>query len=58
MKIQFDDKSYINCYKSDSPGKVIFVISAKDGADPQKKITNSCEMTAEEFKKLISDIKL
>jgi hypothetical protein len=56
MKITFEDKSYIDCQKSNEPGKIIFVISAKDGADPLKKITNAVELTAEEFKKLISDV--
>ena len=58
MKITFEDHSYIDCYKSAEPGKVVLVISAKDGTDPLKKITNAVELTAEEFKKLISDIKL
>jgi hypothetical protein len=56
MKIIFDDKSYVDCYKSNEPGKVVMVISAKDGTDPLKKITNAVELTAEEFKKLISDV--
>jgi nitrate reductase NapAB chaperone NapD len=56
MKITFDDKSYVECYKSNSPGKIVVVISAKDGTDPLKKITNAVELTAEEFKKLISDV--
>jgi nitrate reductase NapAB chaperone NapD len=56
MKITFDDKSYIECIKSDNPGKIIITISAKDHGDPLKKITNAVEITAEEFKKLISDV--
>lgn len=56
MKIIFEDKSYIDCYKSNSPGKVVIVISAKDQSDALKKITNAVELTAEEFKKLISDV--
>ena len=56
MKIIFEDKSYINCYKSNEPGKIVMVISAKDGTDPLKKITNAVELTTEEFKKLISDV--
>jgi len=55
MKITFEDKSYIECVKSDNPGKVIITISAKDRTDPLKKITNAVEITTEEFKKLISD---
>ena len=56
MKITFDDKSFIECSKSDNPGKIVFTISAKDHGDPLKKITNAVEITAEEFKKLISDV--
>ena len=56
MKITFDDKSYVECVKSDNPGKVIITISAKDHTDPLKKITNAVEITTEEFKKLISDV--
>lgn len=56
MKIIFDDKSYIDCQKSNEPGKIVVVISAKDYENPLKKITNAVELTAEEFKKLISDI--
>lgn len=58
MKIVFDDKSYIECAKSDNPGKIIFTISAKDHTDTLKKITNAVEVTAEEFKKLISDVQV
>lgn len=56
MKITFDDKSFIECKKSDNPGKVVITISAKDHNDPLKKITNAVEITVEEFKKLISDV--
>ena len=56
MKLVFDDKSYINCYFKDD--KVTFVISAKDNSNPLKKITNAIELTVEEFKNLISDLKL
>ena len=56
MKITFNDKSFIECAKSDNPGKVVITISAKDGSDPLKKITNAVEVSIEEFKKLISDI--
>lgn len=56
MKITFEDKSYIEAKKSDNPGKVIVVIQAKDHENPLKKITNAVELTAEEFKKLLSDV--
>jgi hypothetical protein len=56
MKIEFNDKSYIDCQKSAQPGKIMVIISAKDQTDPLKKIINAVELTAEEFKALISDI--
>jgi len=56
MKITFNDKSFIECIKSNDPGKVIFTISAKDGNNALKQITNSVEITLEEFKQLILDI--
>lgn len=56
MKITFDDKSFIECKKSDNPGKVVITISAKDHGDPLKKITNAVEISIDDFKKLISEI--
>jgi hypothetical protein len=56
MKITFEDKSHIECVKSDHPGKIIISISAKDHTDPLRKITNAVEITTEEFKKLISEV--
>lgn len=55
MKIEFDDKSYINCYKDGD--KIIIIIQAKDHNNPLKKISNSVELTSEEFNGLISDVK-
>jgi len=56
MRIDFDDKSYVDCHKSDNPGKIVITISAVDRTDTLKKITNAVEITTEEFKKLISDV--
>lgn len=58
MKIQFDDKSYIECKKSETDGKIVFIVSAKDYDNPLKKITNSVELSIAEFKQLISEIQL
>lgn len=55
MKIEFSDKSYIECRKSDHPDKVVITISAKDYENPLKRITNAVEITTEEFKRLIAD---
>jgi hypothetical protein len=56
MKIEFNDKSYIDCQKSAQPGKIMVIISAKDQTDPLKKIVNAVELTMEEFKSLIADV--
>jgi hypothetical protein len=56
-KIVFDDKSYVECKKSDTPGKVFFIISASDSSDKNKRITNAVEITLEQFNQLISDVK-
>jgi len=56
MKIIFDDKSSVECYKSNTPGKIIIAITAKDQANPLKKICNSCEIAVEEFKKLSDEV--
>jgi nitrate reductase NapAB chaperone NapD len=58
MKIVFADKSYIECNKSDNPGKIVVIISAKDHTDPLKKTTNAVEITTDEFKQLISDVQV
>ena len=54
MKINFDDKSFIEVRKSKD--KILFIISAKDSTNPLKKITNAVELTREEFNNLISDV--
>ena len=56
MKIQFEDKSYVECRKSDTSDKILIIISATDQSNRNKKITNAVEITVEEFKKLISDV--
>lgn len=56
MKITFEDKSYVRCYISSEPNKIVLIISASDGSDKNKRITNSVELTVEEFKQLISDV--
>lgn len=54
MKIQFEDKSFIECRIESN--KVIIIISAKDSTDKLKKISNAVELSLEEFKNLISDL--
>jgi len=56
MKIEFEDQSYVECYKSDKPDTIVIAISAKDHENSLKKITNAVELSVAEFKSLISDI--
>lgn len=56
MKISFEDKSYLEIKKSDNPGKILVIISAKDKSDSLKKVINAVEISTEEFKQLISDV--
>jgi len=53
MKIEFDDKSYVEIIKSLNPGKVIITIVARDHVKPLATIANSVEVTEEEFSQLI-----
>jgi hypothetical protein len=55
MKIIFDDKSYIECKKSDNGG-ILIIISAKDNENKLKRISNAVELTIEEFTRLISEV--
>lgn len=58
MKIKFDDKSYIMIQESSNSDKITIIISATDSNNQLKKITNAVEITRDEFKLLISDIKI
>ena len=55
MKITFDDKSCLEIKKSNEGGIIIF-IQAKDATNSLKKITNSVEISLEQWKSLITDI--
>lgn len=57
-KIIFEDKSFIECKKSDTSDKIIILIQAKDQNNNLKKITNMVELSFEEFKNLISEMKI
>ena len=56
MKIEFKDKSYISCQKSED-GKIVIMVSAKDGTNPLKRISHTVELTSEQFEQLISDVR-
>lgn len=55
-KLVFDDKSSIEIKSSNTPDHILVIISATDSTNKNKRITNACELTADEFKKLIADV--
>lgn len=55
-KLNFEDKSYLEIKKSAETGDIIIIVSAKDGTNPLKKITNAVEISEKDFRFLISDI--
>jgi hypothetical protein len=57
MKIQFEDKSYIEIGHSPVPGKIILTISAKDHLNALKTIANSVEITIDQLKQLVESVR-
>jgi hypothetical protein len=53
MKIDFDDKSYVEAKRSATTGKIILTIGALDGQSKRVSIINSVELTQEQFDTLI-----
>ena len=54
MKLEFDDKSYIEIIKSNE--KICVSIGAKSMENSKKVILNSVELSMEDLKLLLSDI--
>lgn len=57
MKIQFEDKSYIEITKSNNSNKFYISIAAKDQSKLNSIVINSVELTADQLKNLIDEIK-
>jgi len=55
MKIEFDDKSYIEINKDDM-GEITIMIQARDLDNAFKKITNVVRLTPQQFKDLVSEV--
>ena len=53
MKIEFNDHSFIEIYKSINNDKVFITISARDSEKSLSTIINSVELTLEQFNNLI-----
>lgn len=54
MKIEFEDKSYVEITKSKNPNKVMITIVARDAARVDSIIASSVEVSAEQFTQLIN----
>lgn len=55
MRVDFEDGSHIEILLS-GPGKVAVILGAKDKDNPLKYVTNSCEISLQEFSNLINGI--
>jgi hypothetical protein len=56
MKIQFDDKSYVEIVKSTSPNKVLLTVAVKDGKDSLTLLATTAEITIEQFSQLAKSV--
>ncbi len=57
MKIDFGTAGYIEVKKSTESGKVVIISAAVDQDNPKKKNTHIVELTKEQMKELLSDVK-
>lgn len=56
MRVDFEDASFISFEHSQSPGKVIISLGAKNFKNPQETIVNAAEITINQFNDLVNDI--
>ena len=56
MKIQFEDKSYVEISKSTTPNKLLLTIAVRDGKDQLGLIATTAEMTIEQFNQLAKSV--
>lgn len=56
MKIDFPDRSSIEVKHADKPDHILIIISAADATNKNKRVINACELTTEEFSKLIAEV--
>lgn len=54
MKVQFEDNSYVEIRRSETPGKIIITVAAKDKDNPRKRTINAVEISEEEYKNLVN----
>lgn len=53
MKITFEDRSYIEIIRSNTPGKVMITIVARDPKEQLATIANSVEITENQLQQLM-----
>lgn len=58
MKIEFDDKSYLEVEHSKSPGKIQITIGAKNYENPLQTIINSVDIDLKQFNQIIESLGL
>jgi len=58
VKIKFDDNSYLEVKRSDKEDKIILIISARDYDNFKRKITNSVEISNDQFNEILKDLKI
>ncbi len=55
-KIAFDDRSYIEISKSDTPNKVFITIAAKSTTNSNELLANCVELTNEQLLTLVHSV--
>lgn len=53
MKIEFEDKTYVQIVRSPNPGKIMITIVARDHEKPLATVASTVELTEEQFKQLV-----
>jgi len=53
MRINFEDKSFVEIKLSTKPGNIEIVLGAIDFDNPLKKVINSAEINIKDFAKLV-----
>jgi len=56
MKIEFEDKSYLEIINSINPGKILITVVAKNAQDHSSLIVNSVEITKDQLNSLIDGL--
>ena len=55
MRIDYEDKSYVE-FQIGKPGTISIILGAPSKDNPLQYITNTCQVTLQEFSNLVSSI--